>query len=79
MSKTRELFVTEDYEEQSELQRTVDLLEDAKALGPIYDEVMRMIREDNANLQQVETFVDEVIRDFEEMQYSQPENEKPRG
>ena len=31
------------------------------------------------SLKQLETFVDEVIRDHEELQYSQPENEKPRG
>jgi len=85
MSKTRELYAPSDCDEQ-DLDRTPDeqsgiqqLLDDAEFLGAAYQEVMRMIREDQASLKQLETFVDEVIRDYEELQYSQPENEKPRG
>tara|TARA_R110001599_G_scaffold40885_1_gene124302 strand:+ start:110 stop:412 length:303 start_codon:yes stop_codon:yes gene_type:complete len=85
MSKTRELYAPSDCDGQ-DLDRTPDeqsgiqqLLDDAEFLGAAYQEVMRMIREDRASLKQLETFVDEVIRDYEELQYSQPENEKPRG
>ena len=90
MSKTRELYAPSNFdEEQCDLSLEPDeqsdrqqILDKAESLGAAYEEVMRMIREDNASLKQLETFVDEVELDLawlEEMQYSQPENEKPRG
>tara|TARA_R100000030_G_scaffold66477_1_gene50642 strand:- start:429 stop:701 length:273 start_codon:yes stop_codon:yes gene_type:complete len=90
MSKTRELYAPSNFdEEQCDLSLEPDeqsdrqqILDKAEWLGAAYEEVMRMIREDQASNQELQTFVDEVERDLawlEERQYSQPENEKPRG